>query len=107
MPAPGFTEPIGQLVDPQGSEAIEVLGPTIQFRARVSAAAIAIRNLSTAAIARHLHLSTHTVRDYIKAIFEKVTVSSRGELVAKLFAEHFAPLHTHPGGQERVNGSAQ
>jgi hypothetical protein len=30
------------------------------------------------------------VRDYIKAIFEKAGVSSRGELVAKLFAEHYA-----------------
>jgi hypothetical protein len=33
------------------------------------------------------------VRDYIKTIFDKVGVSSRGELVAKLFAEHYAPIH--------------
>jgi DNA-binding NarL/FixJ family response regulator len=45
----------------------------------------------TAAIAQRLHLSTHTVRDYVKAIFEKVGVSSRGELVARLFAEHYTP----------------
>ncbi len=34
------------------------------------------------------------MRDYIKAVFDKVGVSSRGELVAKLFAEHYAdPFH--------------
>jgi DNA-binding CsgD family transcriptional regulator len=49
---------------------------------------------STPEIATELFLSAHTVRDYIKAVFDKVGVSSRGELVAKLFAEHYAdPFH--------------
>jgi DNA-binding CsgD family transcriptional regulator len=52
-------------------------------------------------IARRLHLSPHTVRDHVKTIFDNVGVSSRGELVAKLFAEHYAPLHTEPGARER------
>jgi DNA-binding CsgD family transcriptional regulator len=56
--------------------------------------------MGTAEIARHLHLSAHTVRDYVKAIFEKVGVSSRGELVAKVFAEHYAPVHIAPGAHE-------
>jgi DNA-binding CsgD family transcriptional regulator len=52
------------------------------------------RGLATADVAAALHLSAHTVRDYLKVIFEKVGVSSRGELVAKLFAEHYGPeLH--------------
>lgn len=52
------------------------------------------RGLSTPELARQLFLSPHTVRDHVKAVFEKVGVSSRGELVAKLFAEHYAdPLH--------------
>jgi DNA-binding NarL/FixJ family response regulator len=33
-------------------------------------------------------LSSHTVRDYIKAIFVKTGTTSRGELVARPFAEH-------------------
>lgn len=59
------------------------------------------RGLGTAEIAQQLFLSTHTVRDYIKATFEKVGVSSRGELVARLFAEHYAPVHLD-GGIEHV-----
>ena len=45
---------------------------------------------TTSEIAARLFLSPHTVRDHIKTVFEKVGVSSRAELVAKLFAEHYA-----------------
>jgi DNA-binding CsgD family transcriptional regulator len=52
------------------------------------------RGLSTPDIAAALFLSAHTVRYYIKAVFEKVGVSSRGELVAKLFADRYSePMH--------------
>jgi DNA-binding CsgD family transcriptional regulator len=51
------------------------------------------RGLSTAEMAAELYLSPHTVRDYVKAVFEKVGVSSRGELVARLYAEHYNALH--------------
>lgn len=52
------------------------------------------RGASTAEIAAELFLSPHTVRDHIKTVFEKVGVCSRGELVAKLFGEHYAdPFH--------------
>ncbi|MEQ7127963.1 helix-turn-helix transcriptional regulator [Actinopolymorpha sp. B11F2] len=53
-----------------------------------------VRGAGTADIADELSLSVHTVRDYIKAIFGKVNVSSRGELVGRLFAEHYLPMHT-------------
>jgi DNA-binding NarL/FixJ family response regulator len=49
------------------------------------------RGLANQEIASELHLSQHTVRDHLKAVFAKVGVSSRGELVAKVFAEHYAP----------------
>jgi DNA-binding CsgD family transcriptional regulator len=45
---------------------------------------------TTSEIADRLFMSQHTVRDHIKAVFDKVGVSSRAELVAKLFAEHYA-----------------
>jgi DNA-binding CsgD family transcriptional regulator len=61
------------------------------------------RGVATAEIAERLFLSVHTVRDYIKAIFEKVRVSSRGELVATLFAEHVAPTHLAADAHERVD----
>lgn len=52
------------------------------------------RGESTAEIAAQLFLSPHTVRDYVKTVFEKVGVSSRNELVARLFGEHYSdPLH--------------
>jgi DNA-binding CsgD family transcriptional regulator len=60
------------------------------------------QGLGTADLASRLFLSTHTVRDYVKAIFEKVKVSSRGELVAKLFAEHYAPVHLDPSQHDRT-----
>jgi DNA-binding CsgD family transcriptional regulator len=49
------------------------------------------RDAGTADIAATLFLSPHTVRDPVKAVFEKVGASTRGELTAKLFAEHYAP----------------
>jgi DNA-binding CsgD family transcriptional regulator len=52
------------------------------------------RGGTTAEIASELYLSPHTVRDHVKTVYEKFGVSSRGELVARLFGEHYAdPLH--------------
>lgn len=50
------------------------------------------RGLPTAEIAATLFISPHTVRDHVKAVFGKTEVSSRGELVARLFAEHYRPV---------------
>jgi DNA-binding CsgD family transcriptional regulator len=67
------------------------------------------RGLSTDQIASTLFLSRHTVRDHLKAIFEKVGVSSRGELTSKLFAEHYhAPLDDAIyASADRVNASIE
>jgi DNA-binding CsgD family transcriptional regulator len=66
---------------------IEAYGLTKRERDVLSAIA---RGGSTSDIATELFLSPHTVRDYVKTVFEKVGVSSRGELVAKLFGEHYS-----------------
>ncbi len=62
------------------------------------------RGMTTAEIATTLFISPHTVRDHLKTVFAKAHVSSRGELVARLFTEHYWPALPeptqvqHPGG---------
>ena len=48
-------------------------------------------DFATDAIAKRLHLSSWTIQDHLKAIFEKVGVATRGELVARLYFERRAP----------------
>ncbi len=47
------------------------------------------RGLSTSEIAAELHLSRYTVQDHLKSIYEKTAVAGRGELMAKMFADHY------------------
>jgi DNA-binding CsgD family transcriptional regulator len=46
---------------------------------------------SSAVIAAQLHISANTVQDHLKAIFAKVGVRSRGQLVAQLLYQHYLP----------------
>jgi DNA-binding CsgD family transcriptional regulator len=52
-------------------------------------ATLAVRGRTTKEIARQLFLSPWTVQDHLKTIFEKTSVSSRGEL-ATLASIHCA-----------------
>jgi DNA-binding CsgD family transcriptional regulator len=57
----------------------------------VDVARLVLRGTSTAAIADTLHISRHTLQDHLKAVFDKVGVRSRRELVGRL-------LGTPPSG---------
>jgi DNA-binding CsgD family transcriptional regulator len=54
-------------------------------------ARLVLAGLSTQEMAESLHISPYTVQDHLKAIFAKVGVHSRRELVAQIFMEHYAP----------------
>jgi len=50
-----------------------------------------LRGLSTGEMAATFQISSNTVQDHLKAIFEKVGVHSRRELVGHLFAQQYQP----------------
>jgi DNA-binding CsgD family transcriptional regulator len=90
-PGSGTGEPVAVVIEAAKSAEIAPIiidAYSLTAREREVLGAVA-RGGSTAEIAAELFLSPHTVRDHIKAVFEKVDVSSRGELVARLFGEHY------------------
>ena len=50
-----------------------------------------LAGLARKTVATELRISLHTVNDHLKAVFDKVGVSSAGELRARIFTEHFTP----------------
>lgn len=52
---------------------------------------LVMQGRSTREIAECLHVTPYTVQDHIKAIFAKVGVQSRRELIAQLFLRYYAP----------------
>ncbi|MBO0693856.1 MAG: hypothetical protein J2P58_13215 [Acidimicrobiaceae bacterium] len=54
-------------------------------------ARLVLQGESTAGIAAALFLSPHTVQQHLKSIFEKTAVSSRRELVGRIFFAHYEP----------------
>jgi DNA-binding CsgD family transcriptional regulator len=52
---------------------------------------LVLRGLSTTEVSQELHITSNTVRDHFKAIFDKVGVRSRRELVGQVFAQHYQP----------------
>jgi DNA-binding CsgD family transcriptional regulator len=81
----------------QPSEVVPIIAEAYELSGRErEITELIAQGCATAEIAERLFLSRHTVRDYVKTIFAKVGVCSRGELVAHLFNEHYAPIHTDP-----------
>jgi DNA-binding CsgD family transcriptional regulator len=53
-------------------------------------AALALRGRTNAEIGAQLYLSSYTVQDHLKNIFDKTGVGSRMELAARLWFDHSA-----------------
>ena len=53
--------------------------------------ALTLRGLSTKEIAAELSASPYTVNDHLKAVFDKVGVSSRGQLTSRLLDLEYLP----------------
>lgn len=74
----------------RGAELAELLAEAYGLTARERRVSkLVAQGLPNAAIAARLYLSTYTVQDHLKAIFAKLDVSSRGQLVARLFLDPY------------------
>jgi DNA-binding CsgD family transcriptional regulator len=67
---------------------LEAFGATARER---EVATLLARGLSRAEIAEALVLSPHTVEDHVKSLYDKVGVTSRQELVARVFLDEYLP----------------
>jgi DNA-binding CsgD family transcriptional regulator len=85
--------PVGVMIYPVTQPEISTLiVQTYGLSKRESQVAhLVLAGLSTREIADDLHVSPYTVQDHLKAIFVKVGVRSRRELVAQVFLQHYAP----------------
>lgn len=57
---------------------------------------LCMKGHSTKQIAQTLQVSPYTVQDYLKSIFGKTGVRTRGELVGQIFLEHYVPRWEEP-----------
>lgn len=67
---------------------LEAHGATARER---EVATLIARGLTNPEIAEALVLSPHTVQDHVKSLFGKLDVSSRQELVARVFLDEYLP----------------
>jgi DNA-binding CsgD family transcriptional regulator len=56
--------------------------------AQTRVAALVLRGYSTRQIVNELHISSHTVQEHLRAVFDKFGIGSRRELVASLLSPH-------------------
>lgn len=90
--------PVALVIEPAGAADLAVLiAQAYGLTSReLQITQLIARGMNTAEAAATLFISPHTVRDHLKTIFAKTQVSSRGELVARLFTEHYWPALPAP-----------
>ena len=54
------------------------------------------QGMSTIEIAGHVGISSNTVQDHLKSIFDKVGVRSRREVVVQILRDHYVPHAQSP-----------
>lgn len=88
LQGPPGEDRIAVVLEPTGVRASAPLMLTAYGLSRREAevARLVLRGTSTRAIADTLHISTHTVQDHLKAVFDKVGVRSRRALVGHLLS---------------------
>lgn len=73
----------------QPSDLVPILLESYGLTERETDVALLVcQGLATKEIAHELSISSHTVRDHLKEIFEKTGAHTRGELVAQIFSHH-------------------
>jgi DNA-binding CsgD family transcriptional regulator len=90
IPMEGSTGRVAVMIEPaRASDLTPILLESYGLSScEVEIVTLVARGLSTKELAAELNLSPHTVRDHLKSIFAKTGATSRGELVASLFAQH-------------------
>lgn len=73
----------------QPSDLVPILLESYSLTGRETTVVLLVcQGLATREIASELSISSHTVRDHLKTIFEKTGAHTRGELVAQIFSQH-------------------
>lgn len=62
---------------------------------------LVVGGLRTQRLAERLFITPYTVKDHLKAVFQKVGVRSRGELVGRMTGHARVPDELEPGAQPR------
>jgi DNA-binding CsgD family transcriptional regulator len=82
-------------------DVVAILSAALGLSARESDVVVEVlRGSSTKEIANALHLSTYTVQDHLKTVFDKAGVNSRRELIADVFLGIYAPRLGRPVGPD-------